>query len=406
MSDIESINNLKDDERLAAIEERASMIASQLNSATDPATIKSLGDAAKMLMSMIPQGNSRTGTVTSRVEGVISAAEKKEAEADIDETSVSFAPSRSGARSAGSLAFQQALYKFMTDDEKAYFDKFQTGTQYKMATINEDGTITEQTTTVDGAQIKEDFARVKSYTLPEEQQENITLPDGQKMRNMPPAEEKKELDKLTSSLGNLEGQGAQELMQKQKAELQELMRERAAPEVIEEVQEEQKKEAREFRGKFMKVRESIARTTKSLDEVAKAQEKGWKEAEVQAKSALKSNKDSLRSDIRDAFRTLVENSDDNNKQREGRDRKGREKDNDFENQMVTPANTRAGGIRARDAKSRKEAEGAIMGAKDDEQVPEKTAAIGGMKDVADRDLAALSPTAVAGETRRSSREVS
>ncbi len=374
MADIEAINDLKDDAKLEAIADRAAMIASQLNSATDAASIRALGDAAKLLMASIPQGYANTGSVTSRVESVISAAAQKEAEADGDESSVSYASGSVGPRSRMSMEFQKAIYnQFMSSEERAYYDQFQPGTQYRMATIDENGNITEKMVdgkqaTVDGAQLREDFTRVKAYTLTEEQQSNITLPGGEKITAMPPAEEKKELDKLEKSLDNLEGQKAQELADTGASQ----------------------EDAKRVRGAFMKARERVRDLKEGLDDLDKAKRNGRRSEEEQATDKVKLSRRRLSTTLKDDVidDALTE------KKRGGR--KGREKDDDLENEMVTPANTRAGGVRARDADSKKEADRQVIAAtgadKDDDK---QVAAISGMRDVGERDLSSLAPAGTA-----------
>jgi hypothetical protein len=380
MADIEAINDLKDDEKLSAIEERAAMLASELNSAKDPSQIKSLGDAAKMLLAMIPGGSPRTGTVTGRVADVIGEAAKKEAEADGDESSVSYAAG-GGSRSRMSQELQKAIYnQFMSPEERAYFDKFQAGTQYRMASIDENGNITEKLNedgkqaTVDGAQLKEDFARVKSYTLTEEQQATLTTPDSQRMDAMTPAAEKEELDKLEKSLNNLEGQKAQELAEAG-----------ASPE-----------EAKRVRGSFMKARERVRDLKDGLDDLEKAKKGGRRSAEEYAMGDIKLKRgrlrDTLQGDVIDDTLT--------GKKRSGS--MGREKDDDLANEMVTPARTRAGGVSTAGDASAQEAN-TIIAATQDEGTPadRQQALVSGMRDVS--EASNLSPAA-AGQVLQTARE--
>ena len=377
MADIDTINDLKDDAKLEAIEDRAAMIASQIASATDPSVIRSLGDAAKALMAMIPQGNNRTGTVTGKVAGVISEANSKEAEESEIEGS-SGTSAGMGPRSRMSMEFQKAIYNQMSAEEKAYYDQFQSGTQYKMASIDENGNITEKMAdgkqaTVDGAQLKEDFARVKSYTLTEEQQANITTPDGQKMGLMAPAEEKKELDRLEKSLDNLEGQKAQELSDTGAG----------------------KEEAKRVRGAFMKARERVRDLKDGLDDVEKAKRGGRKSEEEYAMGDVKLKKRRLREALQDDV------IDDALTGKKRGSRSGRDKEDDLENEMVTPMTTRAGGIRANGSSDKESAEKEILSSQNTLQSGNKPALISTMQDVATGT--AVSPSA-AGETKQSTLE--
>ncbi|MFO0389274.1 MAG: hypothetical protein ACK502_06100 [Alphaproteobacteria bacterium] len=395
MADIETINDMKDDEKLSALAERASQIASQIGSTTDPAALRGLAAEAQSLLSAVPIGANGSGSVISRIASVISEATSKEAaESEMEESPTSLGGSR-GSMGRMSMEFQKAIYnQFMSSEERAYYDKFQAGTQYKMASIDENGNITEKLVdgkqaTVDGAQLKEDFARVKAYSVdPEKDDPNgrplttqqkaaLITSDGKRMAELTPAEEKNELKKLEKSLDNLEGQKAQELSEMGGG----------------------KEEAKRVRGSFMKARERVRELKNSLDDVEKARMGGLDSAKEQAEGTVRLKK-------RQLAKTLQEDViDDALTGKKRGDRMGRDKD-DIENEMVTPNQSKAGGVRAETEEAKRAADGEIMGAKDDGKTPEKTTQITGGQNIDRQDIANLSPAAAGGTTRSTSREMS
>ncbi len=210
MADVETINELKGEELLAALEERAAQIAGAINSAS-PAEAGDLADQANSLKAQVPQGSARSGSVMSRIEAVVQAARNAAGEEE-DEAGMGTSRSGRGSRMT-SKAFQMGVFQFMSQAEKNYFNSFQEGQQYKVAQLNEDGTITETGKTVDGAEVKSALSRVKYNTLSEEQQSQIPGPDGKAPNKRTPDEEIKELDNLKGDLDTLESRKAQELME-------------------------------------------------------------------------------------------------------------------------------------------------------------------------------------------------
>lgn len=203
MSDVETINELTDKERIAAIAQRAAQLESEAR--YDPAGAKA---RATDLLAQLPPG--APGSVIALVERAIAAADQYAAEAEADEGS---SLGNGGPTGALSMNFQSQVYRFMSKGEQQFFNSLDSNTQYKMSRINEDGSIEPTDKTVSGAQLKEDFARVKYHTLSDEERAGITTPEGQKSSEMTASQQIKELDKLNDSLDNLEGHKAEQLME-------------------------------------------------------------------------------------------------------------------------------------------------------------------------------------------------
>lgn len=214
MSDVENIDHgLEGGKLLAALEERAALIMSQIASSNDPSQLRSLANEARMLITQIPQGSTRAGTTRALIDAAVQSGEQRASEAEGDEGSQALSGGGGGPRSLGSSAFQSQMLQLMSSQERQFMNSLEDNKQYKMASIDKDGNVTETGKSVEGAQLKEDFARVKYHSLTEEQQAGVTLPDGTKATHMTPEQENKELDKLNKSLDDLEGYKAHKLME-------------------------------------------------------------------------------------------------------------------------------------------------------------------------------------------------
>lgn len=180
-----------------ALSHRAGSLESAVMNARMPSELEQLIHELKALhMSALAAPGA--GAVSSHVNSVLMLAERRYVQATLEEDKMIEVIGAEGA------AFCCGMYQFMTTKEKQFFDSLVPGQEYEMMRIDENGNIVSTGRMVDGAQLREDFSRIKYHALDEEEQRQAPSPPGAKT----PEEE---MDRLQESLENMEGHEAQKM---------------------------------------------------------------------------------------------------------------------------------------------------------------------------------------------------
>ncbi|MGE0753844.1 MAG: hypothetical protein AB7L92_01645 [Alphaproteobacteria bacterium] len=212
MSDVDRVDHgLEGDEHLARLEERAEMLATSANGVQDASVAQGIAGAIKNLINQIRSSSPRAGSAIARIEDAAQRAESATSDAE-DGASEEEAPLSAGRMRSGS--FQKELFnKFGTPAEQQFMKTLKNGpAEYRMATINADGSISETDKVISKEQAQEDFTRIKYHSLPEEQQGQLRESGMKPAAQMNAEEETQELSKLRDSLDNMEGYKAQDMM--------------------------------------------------------------------------------------------------------------------------------------------------------------------------------------------------
>ena len=138
------------------------------------------------------------GAVSGHVSSILMLAERRYIQATLEEDKMIEVIGAEGA------AFCCGMYQFMTQKEKQFFDSLVPGQEYEMMRIDEQGNIVSTGRMVDGAQLREDFSRIKYHAMDQEDQRQAPTPPGA-------STPEEEMDKLQESLENMEGHEAQKM---------------------------------------------------------------------------------------------------------------------------------------------------------------------------------------------------
>ncbi|MCE2926818.1 MAG: hypothetical protein LW823_04135 [Rickettsiales bacterium] len=220
-------------------------------SAHDPIAVPtSLPDSPGALAAMIENytamlARTNNPTVKALIQALISKAEIKKSEIEAEETfkTVTRLAAATGASATVSAyglgndnAFTRAAFQYLnfSPDELRYFDSFNPTESYTLLAVGKDGNLTgEKLPSVSGAQLREDFARLKFHTLSPQQQAQVrdqiptepspasSSPDASKPQAEPPkpgtlGADKREMEQLQQSMDRLEGVEAQRSVERHK----------------------------------------------------------------------------------------------------------------------------------------------------------------------------------------------
>lgn len=236
-------------EEIRALSHRASSLESAVMNTRMPSELEQLIHELKALH-MNALAVPGAGTVSSGVSSLLMLAERRYIQATLEEDKMIEVIGAEGT------AFCCGMYQFMTTKEKQFFDSLVPGQEYEMMRIDEHGNIVSTGRTVDGAQLREDFSRIKYHALNEEEQRQAPSPPGAKT----PEEE---MDRLQESLENMEGHEAQKMHERG-----------ASPE-----------EARQCRDRYRCAHEQVDRVRERHRSVREAREAGADEHVIATESA-------------------------------------------------------------------------------------------------------------------------
>ena len=245
-------------------------LTSKLKSATDPAVIRGI---IASLSGMSAAANSAAGR---KIAEALAAAEKKLQEAIEDEkVEKGHYPSRSYPLDlARDTALTKAVYQHFTEEEQRYFSSINPNQNYTLLSVDSNGNLVEGAKReVSGAQLREDFARLKYHTLPPEKQAEIRGHEAREKglseeqieaAQKPPTLEqaKKEAQQIKESMDNLQGHEAQKTVEKHGG---------STPEAKKEIKERHKhfEKARQISGDIIDRAEQVEKNAERVEKLEK-----------------------------------------------------------------------------------------------------------------------------------------
>jgi len=248
-------------------------LTSKLKSATDPTVIRGI---IASLSGMSAAANSAAGR---KIAEALAAAEKRLQEAIEDEkVEKGYYPSRSYPLDlARDTALTKAVYQHFTEEEQRYFSSINPNQNYTLLSVDANGNLVEGAKReVSGAQLREDFSRLKYHTLPPEKQAEIRGHEAREKglseeqieaAQKPPTLEqaKKEAQQIKESMDNLQDHEAQKTVEKHRG---------ATPEAKKEIKErhEHFKKAHQISDEIIERAEQVGKKeeqVRQLEEFAK-----------------------------------------------------------------------------------------------------------------------------------------
>lgn len=196
------------DQKLSSLAQQVENLKGEINGAKSSGDVQSIINKLRGIEGRIPLGLAGTAPLQALISKTLEAAEKRKLEEQAQEEAVFAAM----MKEVMSSAFCYGVCKHMTETEKEFFNSFVPGQKYDIyewkngeyvLSRNAGGGATE----VDGAQLREDFARIKYHALNDEQKEQVGKPPGA-------ASEAEEMDQLKESLDRMEGYQGGELVKK------------------------------------------------------------------------------------------------------------------------------------------------------------------------------------------------
>lgn len=189
---------------LSALKQDVDQLKATLSVSTNSISIRAIMDQLKSIQNKVPPTVPGAGAVQGDIASALHEAERHYQE-ELAEEEAALDGMMTQVESA---AFCYSMRKHMSPMEKKFFDSFVSGQQYQMGQWSEEeGRYVQSDQTVDGALLKEDFARIKYHTLSDEEKAQAGKPPGSKSAE-------KEMDRLHESLDRMEGHEANEMIKR------------------------------------------------------------------------------------------------------------------------------------------------------------------------------------------------
>ncbi|MFW0776642.1 MAG: hypothetical protein ACN2B6_02860 [Rickettsiales bacterium] len=189
-------------------------IMSKLASARDPGDVRSLqGELASITL---PHSSPYIAALSAAKDFAIKRLNEEEVSERLEEASLE------GGTYPPSNALERAIFNYMTDEEKEYFQSIDPNKTYDVVVLDDDGEIVRDengeavTREVDGTTLRRDIVNITRESLSPEEQRKVDEEVKSAGEEKEPKERSEELEELEESLDNVEAKKATEIEEARK----------------------------------------------------------------------------------------------------------------------------------------------------------------------------------------------